>query len=111
MIDTEALRAIYDWEIDRLLHAEGDAVHSIPTLCDEVDRLRKGPWINPDDRLPEENQVVIIAIPGLVFTGICADGRWYGSAGGYNTGSAKAVAVDIIAWMPWPVPPKSRAGK
>ena len=80
------------------------------SLCAEVERLRKGPWINPDDRLPKSAERVLFcvnggeqAIPGR-YEEDGGEGwsNWFRGKGSYYP------VQRVIAWMPWPVAPKSR---
>lgn len=72
----------------------------------------KSPWILCSERLPEENQDVLLMMPHNMVVGfwedsLCYSGRtWYANSGdGYFTDMDVLIGYDDpIAWMPLPEP-------
>lgn len=58
-------------------------------------------WIKVEDRLPEEEQELLMTYNNLVMEGIFSGGKFY-----YNPFSTLLEQEGITHWMPLPLPPK-----
>ena len=66
-------------------------------------------WINPDDRVPEDGERVILAITETEFyQPMDGSGYYKGEDDVYLDIGRHFYRRDVIAWMPLPVAPKSR---
>lgn len=104
--EEEINKAYYKWQDD--LECSERTVWQC--ACRWADEHPQNPWINVEERLPEDNKTVLVWFGGCYKVALLRDNEWW-ECTGYQTGcgwSALDKIPDIIAssyithWMPIP---------
>lgn len=97
----EGLRVIAKGETDEIFSEAADAIEGLSHAVDQMTEWRKNQWIPVEERLPDENDVVLITDSLDVGTGYLVHG--YGWISPFDDIDMSHVSH----WMPLPAPPKS----
>lgn len=95
---------VYHMAIDALRYQESTKCSEVITKSD----ARESKWISVEDRLPEENQRVILYIPRVMEGGNVRTGWLEPIKMWFTDGRDRLFYKQVTHWMPMPEPPENQ---